>query len=274
MTHTFYFKPQLQMLDGRFVPRVTLDALLPVPTSAEVVVAAPSTDTQPAYTGRGVYDTDASQTNPYLIFADQPKAAPPTSDKLTWDDFAKKDAKPKDGFDAETAAAIHARVEYDWGVANSVREGANITYTVKITKLLEKEFSATFDKTRSYVVKGSETDRLLEHERLHLKLAEYVASKADTNFPEADFLKLTAKVTIPANSKKEDAKDSLEAGIQKEVDKFLDTFQTTWTAITDKANEKYDADTDHSLDRDKQADWVKNYMKYVDEIAKDKGWKK
>ena len=58
-------------------------------------------------------------------------------------------------------------------------EGDNFIYTVRVDEIQAKEFEVRFDSMVSSVVGAADQDAvLLEHERLHLRIGEYMATKA------------------------------------------------------------------------------------------------
>lgn len=131
------------------------------------------------------------------------------------------------------------------------------------------KFSAAFSAKNSWVVKGKEAEKLLKHEQLHLRIAEYTAAKANSNMP---VFKSTDNTAVDAD--KEKAKAMAKKAAQDEVNKMLADYKATWTTISNKVQVDYDAQTDHGTKPVDQADWEAKYKQFVDSVAKDNGWTK
>ena len=106
----------------------------------------------------------------------------PTSDNLTWDNYEKVDKSKKpphialtgwfDGYKAKQPASSDTTVP---------KNGMWMSTTSK--EYTDVKFTAKFIATGSWVVKGKESVALLKHEQLHLRIAEYLAGKANANMP-------------------------------------------------------------------------------------------
>lgn len=166
--------------------------------------------------------------------------------------------------DAQTAWELLAGSKTPQG-GNASTKGGETTATV-VYKLEKALFTVKFDAANSYVVTGKETDDLLKHEKLHLKIAAYVAQKANDNAPK---IEETAVVTDKNKEKAiKDAKTQAFAAYKKKFDDYVAKWKEMDMAVT----MAYDADTDHSMNAAGQADWDKNWQAKVDKILKDKGW--
>jgi hypothetical protein len=149
-----------------------------------------------------------------------------------------------------------------------------ITTTTKcneVCKNVEARFEgrtlkAVFDPKNSWVVKGAETPELLAHERLHLKIAEYIAQKA------------TAKVAglvgkgEACNANGATAETEAKNKARNDLNKQFNDLYAKWTAIDKAATEAYDNYTGHGQCPDCQADWAMNWQNYVDAILASNGW--
>lgn len=199
-----------------------------------------------------------------------PPAAPPTSDQLTWDHFEKVDKPKKNDHAAMTAwfETTGEGTKLSGGAGTATTAGGKTTFTTSY-EYKDVKFVAVFSPKNSWVVKGKETDALLKHEKLHLRIAEYTAEKANANKP--DFKSGDKTATDPDKAKaiaaaKKEARDA--------VTKQMTDYRAVWDKISRAVQEKYDADTDHGTIADKQTDWDTKYKEYVDKIAKDNGWAK
>ncbi|MER3417031.1 MAG: hypothetical protein C4297_12570 [Gemmataceae bacterium] len=127
--------------------------------------------------------------------------------------------------------------------------------------------TVTFNKDKSYVVKGKETDALGKREKLHLKIAEYLAGKAKANLPA-----LVGKGTATNADKAtgiQQAKDKAAADLKTQ----MDAYGNKWGEIAKAYQEAYNKDTDHSHNAQGQADWESNWQKKGDAIIQTYGWK-
>src|SRR5262249_32092216 len=100
---------------------------------------------------------------------------PPTSDKLTWKDYQKVTEQISGKYDAITFWKRQWNIEYSIN-GNEDKMGGLFNATVEV-KLTSLKYSVQFDPSKYKVVKGKESNRLLEHEKLHLRMAEYIAKK-------------------------------------------------------------------------------------------------
>lgn len=140
------------------------------------------------------------------------------AEKLSWADFKKLKA-PVDGLNAQTRVEMQpATIKTEHGP-----EGMRI---VQLT------LRVVLDSENTWVVTGKETAELLEHERLHYRIAIEVARELDTQL-----LALKGK----------------NAGaLQTGANKVMATIKRRVQTISDA----YDKDTDHGRVREKQKAWV------------------
>ncbi|VTT96428.1 calcium-binding protein : Uncharacterized protein OS=Actinoplanes friuliensis DSM 7358 GN=AFR_40880 PE=4 SV=1 [Gemmataceae bacterium] len=208
-----------------------------------------------------------------FVAAAAPAAAadtPPTSDSLTWDHFKKVDPPKPHGANTAFKYEVDSS-EFGWN-AERVKNvgGGKVDFTVKVDPKDAPKLSTTvaFDKDKSYVVKRNVGDaKLLEHEKLHLRIAEYITEKANKNVP--DLTGLSVKVT---GVKQGDAMTEGQKAIDAAVKKERDAFFATLSKINDAVQKKYDAETNHGTKPTEQGDWAAKYKQFVDSIAKDNGW--
>jgi hypothetical protein len=211
-----------------------------------------------------------------LVIPEEPPAppAPPTADTLTWDDFEEVDVSrdPDPRIDAvigwKHAYTLPGR-GYD-SAAVVDQQGA-VKVTGKFTT--SPHFRAIFDAARSWVVKGEQSPRLLTHERLHLRIAEYIAEKANLNFSET-LQNITADgVGQDANLRVAQVK-AKAAAVQKLL-AALNDFRKEWLKKDEAIQDLYDSktETDHSRNPDQQAKWEHDWQQRVDAELTKQGWK-
>lgn len=203
--------------------------------------------------------------------APSPPGAPPTSANLKWSDFTEVATAPVMGEDAMIA---YRRVpngkatfsdsgpEY-LGVPGS--EYMDLVYA----QVGPMTYSAVFDAARSWVVKTSETDALLDHERTHLKIAEYVAQKMAVNFP-----------TISAagggfGSTEQGASDAAKSNARGNLQAKINSVMNTWKNIDVAVQTLYDSESEsaHGTNAIEQVWWNNNYKDMVDKEFKKNGLK-
>ena len=112
-----------------------------------------------------------------------------------------------------------------------------------------------------------ETDALLKHERLHLKMAEYLAQKAKANAPA-----FVGKGTA-TNADKATAVRQAKDMAFKDMKSQIDAYGAKWLKIDKAVQEAYDRETDHSRNAQGQADWNANWQKKVEAIIQQYFWK-
>jgi len=132
-------------------------------------------------------------------------------------------------------------------------------------------FTAVFDKAESWVVKGKQTPQLLEHERLHLRIAEYIAKKAELNFPA----NMKGVGEAQGNTKNEAATKAQDAAWDNDLVPMVDAFLAEWARIEKTITDLYDSktETDHGRNPDQQAKWERDWQQRVDAELTKQGWK-
>lgn len=132
-------------------------------------------------------------------------------------------------------------------------------------------FTAVFDKAKSWVVKGNKTPQLLEHERLHLRIAEYIAKKAELNFPA----NMTGVGEAQGNTKKEAATKARNAAWDNDLVPRIDAFLAEWERIDGTIQDLYDSktETDHGRNPNQQAKWERDWKQLVEAELTKEGWK-
>jgi hypothetical protein len=202
-------------------------------------------------------NTPASQSDP--------SGEVPTSETLKWKDFTVVEGPRQ----ADARTVWNHKTPYEGitvGGTESQRCGI-FTVVVKAT-LIPGKFGVEFNARRSWVVKGKETAYLLEHERLHLRMAEYIAIRAQANLGE-----ISASIRGIGPNREDAIAEARKAAVRDVLSQFQD-YIDKWSAIDQKVQEKYDEDTNHSQNMDAQKDWQENWKEKVDGILKENGWPK
>jgi hypothetical protein len=214
-----------------------------------------------------------------IVIPEEPPAppAPPTADTLTWDDFQpadqRRDANKK--FDAETYyGRFLAEQQVLTRTLKVVPQGGLVQATARATLVGKPNAGVTFDSTKSWVLTTLPDDEskaaLLEHERLHLRIAEYIATKVAMNFP-AD---MTGNGVATAADKAEAMKAARKNASEDLQTKRLAFVKTVWQPIDENVQEgRYDKETDHGSKPDEQANWARAWQAFVDDELQKQGWK-
>ena len=146
--------------------------------------------------------------------------------KLTWDDFKRK-PKEGTGLDAESTVYIESSTPIEC-------KNGKVVYNVR----------AVFEPDESWVDPTKKSDALLAHEQGHFDLAELYARKLRK--------KLSELASLCEDKKKFD--EAVKTALRQNQDDFL------------KAQEKYDTDTDHGDDADKQKQAADDIKKGLDDL--------
>ncbi|MBX9628700.1 MAG: Ig-like domain-containing protein [Gemmataceae bacterium] len=204
-----------------------------------------------------------------------PPPAPPTSDTLTWDNFTKLAAPPAD---KPYAAFIGAKndLKFSRQVTTTTIQDETYLSTAEARVKIKGDpaFKAVFNKAGSFIVRGKETDSLLAHEKLHLAIAEYVATKAAANFPETIGAGSGSVQGTKDQSQDAAALNKARAAALKDFNTKIATFRATWDKLNQQDQDAYDAETKHGVVADAQDDWAANYQAKADVILKAGGWTK
>jgi len=212
-----------------------------------------------------------------VVIPEEPQAppAPPTADTLTWDDFKEVDKSPDPKHPDRVAYTGWNDTigEYETGTPTIIYGPQNGPFTAKVTLALKMapSFTAVFDKAESWVVKGKQTPQLLEHERLHLRIAEYIAKKAELNFPA----NMKGVGEAQGNTKNEAATKAQDAAWDNDLVPMVDAFLAEWARIEKTITDLYDSktETDHGRNPDQQAKWERDWQQRVDAELTKQGWK-
>jgi hypothetical protein len=212
-----------------------------------------------------------------VVIPGEPPAppAPPTADTLDWKDFKEVDKSPDPKHPDRVAYTGWNDTigEYESGEATIVYGPLNGPFTAKVTLPLNMapSFTAVFDKAKSWVVKGKQTPQLLEHERLHLRIAEYIAKKAALNFPA----NMKGVGEAQGNTKIEAATKARDAAWDNDLVPRVDAFLAEWERIEKTITDLYDSktETDHGRNPDQQAKWERDWQQLVDAELTKQGWK-
>jgi hypothetical protein len=214
-----------------------------------------------------------------IVIPEEPPAppAPPTADTLTWDDFQPADQRrdAKQELDAETSyGRFLAEQQVLTRTLKVVPQGGLVQATARATLVGKPNAGVTFDSTKSWVLTTLPDDEskaaLLEHERLHLRIGEYIATKVAMNFP-AD---MTGNGVATAADKAEAMKAARKNASEDLQTKRLAFVKTVWQPIDENVQEgRYDKETDHGSKPDEQANWARAWQAFVDDELQKQGWK-
>jgi hypothetical protein len=127
-----------------------------------------------------------------------------------------------------------------------------------------------FDANKSWVLVHAQDAALLEHERLHLRIGEYIATKVALNLP-AD---MTGNGVANAATRQQAQKDAADVAIKDFHKKRKAFIDNVWEPI-DKRVQKgcYDDETEHGTIPEQQAKWAREWQAYVDDELQKQGWK-
>ena len=208
-----------------------------------------------------------------------PKVEPlPTADTLAWKHYKviKLSERPAAYATANaiTAYKLDPVISSKYESAFAGRQGTDRIVTTKILAINSSIFKPVFSLSEAWVtddvkLADDEGKILLEHERLHLRMAEYIATKAAANFPERAYKNLTARTVVAATVA--EVKAAAKVDMDLVADQFIDDYQKKWKYINLVIQRKYDAETKSGTDPDKQAKWQERYKEYADETMANMG---
>lgn len=216
--------------------------------------------------GEGGDGTGGGDNNGIEFVAVPPGPAPasPTSSTLSWNDFPKvaPGTKPYAAFTAGRIVATENH-EIDTLVVK-VAGGWKVDARAKLTN--PTQFSAVFDGAKSYVVRGQESDYLLNHEKLHLQIAEYVAAKANAN------LDVVTGRGMSTNGNEVAAINAAQGAAMTALRTMFNQYRIKVATINNVMQVRYDGETSHSINYDAQGVWDANYASYIDDYCATQGW--
>jgi hypothetical protein len=149
--------------------------------------------------------------------------------KLTWSDFPVNNSATY--LDAQTQGKITYSYKTRWERNNNV-------YTVYLTELT---FAVWFDTQQSWRRRNlpRDADWLLQHEQGHLDIS-YIAGLS--------LMQLKPEAIMPeTGASQEEAEEQLKAHLKRLLDATLEK--------TKRRHAQYDAETNHSRNKDMQAKW-------------------
>jgi len=185
-------------------------------------------------------------------------ATPPTGSTLQWSHFRVVATPPRAGgedaqigytragsgqftFDVPTVLLVDGMYYASWGSYS-----AGMVYSVR------------FNPATSWVVRGNQDAGLLEHERLHLLIAEYVAQKISAKYPTISGHGSGAALT------REEALSKARADAAAQLKARFDQVVAEWARIDTAVQTRYDAQTMHGSDPFNQLWWKDDYKAEVD----------
>jgi hypothetical protein len=131
---------------------------------------------------------------------------------------------------------------------------ANGRWTTEIrVQLTGVEVTGKFNPNESWVVKGAQTPALLAHERLHFRMAKYIADRFAWHFKHVrGYGKATSadKATSIAEALKRADADLLQQATALK-DRFFH--------LVEDVNAQYDRETNHGAFPEAQMDWALNW---------------
>ncbi|MEP0765693.1 MAG: DUF922 domain-containing protein [Fimbriimonadia bacterium] len=150
--------------------------------------------------------------------------------KLKWEDF-KGEPPANSPHDAETSSGIKvSESTYD------TKKGADNKWH---SKLKGAKATSTMDKTQSWVKPDKKTDELLKHEQYHFDISEYWARELQKALDGLEGVGNTPQ--------------EAEADLAQKYEQTYNDYMQKHDAM----QEKYDEETDHSKNAEKQEEWCK-----------------
>ncbi len=181
---------------------------------------------------------------------EEKRVVPPTADKLKWDDFPVVAVPPKGG---EAGAGVHV-LPYPGGGGGSFNfedKDGKVVGTWTFGKLT---FKYVFDGKESYRVVDMTTPALLEHERLHLRMFEYMAQRYQ------EYLRMQTFMGTWDNTK-----EAIKA-----KNEYLDKQAELLKKFAEQMQQMYDHQTEHGVNAAQQEEWRKNWQAKIDALWKKK----
>lgn len=196
-----------------------------------------------------------------------PAAAPPNSENLIWSDYTNKRQIPQENA-AETHWVMHLNPGGKWSSKNTASNFSCGTYTVTTEAVPDKKLTvaAVFDQKASWSIVAKETEYLLRHEKLHLRMAEFVANRANQQIAKISGKGVGKDANQVTATKK--AFDVAVANGRAQLKTIREQAERLAQGIT----EIYDRDTDHSRLTDRQSDWDKNWQTKLEGYLNMNGW--
>jgi hypothetical protein len=215
-----------------------------------------------------------------VVIPEEPQAspAPPTAETLDWEHFQELDQRPdpKEEADAKTFynSSLGDKLQLQARTLQVVPQGGLVQATARATLVGPLNPSVTFDSTKSWVLATLKDDAskaaLLEHERLHLRIGEYIATKVALNFP-AD---MTGNGVAMAANRRQAERDAQKQALQ-DLDAKLKAFYGVWQSIDGEKIQtgRYDPETVYGTVPEQQARWARDWQVFVDDELQKQGWK-
>lgn len=186
-----------------------------------------------------------------------PPAAPPTGATLEWTHFREVETAPIAGEDAMVAyrRLNFGRAVYD---ISDVARIDGMYYALQPASVAAVTYKVQFNAAESWVVRGKQDPTLLEHERTHLKIAEYVAQKIAAKYPSYQVMGGGIAFT------REEALASARRDATRQLQDKFNAVLATWAGIDNAVQTRYDDETKHGTDGIIQATWNMGYKEEVD----------
>lgn len=184
-----------------------------------------------------------------------------TSDNLGWEHFNRVDRPPEAGVLRDAATMYYmSMTEYDYKVDTIVLSSppSSDCYTVMaFVRPRNLSFSAIFSTENSWVLRGSDRPSLLEHERLHLRIAEHFAAYATS---KASGVLAESVASAPTY---EEARAKAISQAKTIIDKQVAAMFDALMEKSGDAQSEYDDQTDGGDMARRQRDWELNWQRYV-----------
>jgi hypothetical protein len=117
----------------------------------------------------------------------------------------------------------------------------------------------------SWVVKGQQSKALLQHEKLHLHLAEYVAEKMSAK-AEATAAAWVGKAGRRNENKDLATKEAKNAAEDRLLDHLQTFIDTVWHETDTKVQKAYESETKNGTDPVVQANWNTGWKTFADAV--------
>jgi RHS repeat-associated protein len=193
----------------------------------------------------------------------QDKKLPKSAD-LTWEHYRKLD--PPQEYDAVTGYRLENSYKRQFTVTRLSKTCDQWTAIVEARATMPR-FWVEFNPATSYVVKGQDTPELLEHERLHLRMAEYIAEKALANLDP----QLVGR-GIAVNADQQKAVDEAGTIASDELHEKWTAYVRRWAGIDGAVHKDHDDITKHGQLPMSQKEYADNWRDVVHFILGTEGW--
>ncbi|TFH06940.1 MAG: hypothetical protein E4H08_10290 [Candidatus Atribacteria bacterium] len=180
--------------------------------------------------------------------------------RLTWDDFQVKENRPAG---VDESAQIFSGLDLGWRSAPATQSGSGHVARIQTSSLVVRNVMV---QTGSWVVAGTQTDSLLNHEQRHFDLNEVYRRKL-----QAALLKLRGEGKT-AKEAHEDLERKINETWKKAMDKLNGISAVGGADRVDGLQDDYDNQTEHGTEAGKQEEWDKKIDEWLKDPSKAPDW--